>query len=101
MGGQRGPGGAGPSAAWMPRPSLQGRTCGVSCTVRPPLPHPTQGRRNAFLNTPTHSAKPIDRNEISSILSISYGPTPRRAHPAADAAQLRPAVRRAAVAAPG
>ena len=73
----------------------------MSCTVRRPLPHPTPGRRNAFLTTPTHSEKPIDRNEISSILSISYGPTPRRAHRAADAAQLRPAVRRAAVAAPG
>ncbi|MBA0256819.1 hypothetical protein D7U93_12175 [Stenotrophomonas maltophilia] len=54
MGGQRGPGGAGPSAAWMPRPSLQGRTCGVSCTVRPPLPHPTPSGRNAFLSIPAH-----------------------------------------------
>ena len=27
----------GPSTAWMPWPSLQGRTCGVSCQRKPPL----------------------------------------------------------------
>ena len=84
MGRQGGPGGAGPSAAWArgmpragwagrptpvlpcaqdahtskPRPSLQGRTCGVSCTVRSPAAPPDTRQAQRF---PQHT-RPFSKN---------------------------------------
>ncbi len=60
-----GPGRAGPSTAWMPWPSPQGRVYGVSCTPWPTDSPTDQRRRSALHDQPPKTRRARDLEDLA------------------------------------